>query len=183
MYQLFLSIHPPIQGGNITYESKHRIKRDTPSHTGRKLGKGEDACIQVRYTLPYREETLGEHCLPIIFSIHPPIQGGNVYTPGSDTKYNDTPSHTGRKLPPIGVSISSLRYTLPYREETLSAYAAYVLPAIHPPIQGGNLIEPPEGQEWLDTPSHTGRKQQEDIERKMKFRYTLPYREETLNLP
>ena len=50
----------------------------------------------------------------------------------------DTPSHTGRKLPPIGVSISSLRYTLPYREETGKMDAALYFEVIHPPIQGGN---------------------------------------------
>ena len=101
-------------------------KYDTPSHTGRKLWENIASQLFFRYTLPYREETAVPALLPVITPIHPPIQGGNVYTPGSDTKYNDTPSHTGRKLPPIGVSISSLRYTLPYREETLSAYAAYI---------------------------------------------------------
>ena len=58
-------------------------------------------------------------------AIHPPVQGGNIFVDSSDIDIGDTPSRTGRKLFRIPLFLPYQRYTLPYREETLSAYAGF----------------------------------------------------------
>ena len=57
--------------------------------------------------------------------IHPPIQGGNWTQSYFSDRILDTPSHTGRKPVLEQARRTNSRYTLPYREETLSVYAGF----------------------------------------------------------
>ena len=57
--------------------------------------------------------------------IHPPVQEGNGMTLPFTFKIGDTPSRTGRKLFLSTTIVFVSRYTLPYREETLSVYAGF----------------------------------------------------------
>ena len=59
------------------------------------------------------------------FTIHPPVQGGNYQISFQILILNDTPSRIGRKRRFFFTYGSFLRYTLPYREETLSVYADF----------------------------------------------------------
>ena len=77
-FALSITIHPPIQGGNICKIFGIPPTIDTPSHTGRKRYRIKDLFGRGRYTLPYREETLILVPLYHFSSIHPPIQGGNT---------------------------------------------------------------------------------------------------------
>ena len=53
------------------------------------------------------------------FTIHPPVQGGNYQISFQILILNDTPSRIGRKHMTVYIDLENLRYTLPYREETL----------------------------------------------------------------
>ena len=122
------AIHPPIQGGNPNPRSQLPGESDTPSHTGRKHPLSSVRKSLPRYTLPYREETeaTGEELGKA--AIHPPIQGGNNLSSRPALHNLDTPSHTGRKPGSGRRNGRKPRYTLPYREETLSVYAGFSPP-------------------------------------------------------
>ena len=137
-----IMIHPPIQGGNCFCCVHGDLHADTPSHTGRKRELVERNLDEVRYTLPYREETESALNTSLTYLIHPPIQGGNDSSQQSLSFHRDTPSHTGRK---------------PSRREHILTF-----PPIHPPIQGGNDRRDLPGCAGDDTPSHTGRKPDSD---------------------
>ena len=109
-----------------------------PSHTGRKRNIPDQVLSQKRYTLPYREETLWLSYPQFFLAIHPPVQGGNILSPGLYFHVCDTPSRIGRKRL-FQFTLANLpRYTLPYREETPAHRNQRNLRTIHPPIQGGN---------------------------------------------
>ena len=91
-------------------------------------------------------------------TIHPPIQGGNVFPRSFPPLHDDPPSHTGRKLGLTETEIDRIRSTLPYREETTDAPLELENTAIHPPIQGGNSKRRRCHSAVCDPPSHTGRK-------------------------
>ena len=155
---------------------------DTPSRTGRKLIYFHLLPPPVRYTLPYREETISAYETGLRLPIHPPVQGGNLFNIHFYVCTIDTPSRTGRKLIFKTGRGKRHRYTLPYREETFARVFQHAVNTIHPPVQGGNTLV---SKKWLsrcDTPSRTGRKQQLSFVVIVKSRYTLPYREETLSV-
>lgn len=133
------TIHPPIQGGNGLASATTVLLSDTPSHTGRKRLHAFFEFRPFRYTLPYREETKFPSGKTVSYTIHPPVQGGNSYVLFAVLQYCDTPSRTGRK-PQIGfVCHGEHRYTLPYREETLSVYAGFS-PSKHLVVQFAQIV-------------------------------------------
>ena len=71
--------------------------------------------------------------------IHPPVQGGNKLILANGIQTGDTPSRTGRKLHTEAVLQQFVRYTLPYREETLSVYAGFNPPK-HPVVQIAQIV-------------------------------------------
>ena len=174
-----ISIHPPIQGGNVPRSSVVNKIPDPPSHTGRKRRMAEGYVSDQRSTLPYREETQLRGIRDCLDTIHPPIQGGNSGFTSKKIFFIDPPSHTGRKpivkIFPTFVS----RSTLPYREETLNLSNPRTRTTIHPPIQGGNGIRQNARNCSSDPPSHTGRKLRFGTVGIIWQRSTLPYREET----
>ena len=79
------------------------------------------------------------HSLDLYATIHPPVQGGNDRVASPVFLCLDTPSRTGRKRNDIALYIQNWRYTLPYREETLSVYAGFNPPK-HPVVQIAQIV-------------------------------------------